>query len=153
TLPGMLSLRIDTEGRLEHFLFVPPVHEPARQTDAIDWSHLFAAARLDPAQMQSVSPEWSPLVQADTRAAWTGNYAGRPDLPIRLEAGALHGRPVFFDVIWPWTRPPRTRPTRGTDLGTGAYYVLLALALIGACFLARYNWRTGRGDPMGAAKL
>ena len=47
------------------------------------------------------------LLIKDARAAWTGSLCERPDVPMRIEAAAYRGKPVYFELIGPWTRPAR----------------------------------------------
>ncbi len=74
---------------------------------APDWSPLFAEARLDPTTLRAVAPRWVPPFYADARAAWEGPWPGRPDITVRVEAASHRGKPVSFEVVWPWTRPDR----------------------------------------------
>ena len=106
TVPGMLTVVMDMDGSLRRFAAVPPEREapPAESTEPPDWAPLFSAAHLDPAKFTAVAPEWSPQVVTDTRAAWTGFYRDRSDLPVRVEAAAYHNRAVYFQVLWPWVR-------------------------------------------------
>ena len=108
TLPGMRTVVMDLDGSLRRFAAVPPEHEAAPvEVKPPDWARLFAAANLDPAKFTSVAPEWSSSVMSDTRAAWTGLYKDRADLPVRIEAASFHNRPVYFQVLWPWTAAVR----------------------------------------------
>jgi hypothetical protein len=105
--------------------------------------------------MTPVAPEWSPPVATDTRAAWTGFYGDRPDLPVRVEAAAFHRRPVYFQVFWPWNtnRSTPAVPTGSQTLRSFANYALGAIVLIVALGIAYYNWRAGRGDIRGATRV
>ena len=96
----------------------------------MDWSPLFTQARLDAARFQPVPPRWTPPFYSDARAAWVGTDAARPDLPLRLEAAAYRGRPVFFQMVWEWTRPERMeaaslRPGQSTAGRVGLAIVLI----------------------------
>src|SRR4029078_6176359 len=79
-----------------------------------------------------------------------------PNIQIRAEAASYQGRPVFFQVVGPWTRTPRmtqepvTSTTRVIRVVAGAIIVLL---LAGAFTLARHNLRSGRGDRRGATRV
>jgi len=157
TVPGMLTVTMDLDGSLRRFIAVPPEHEapPDGATALEDWAPLFSAARLDPSKMTPVAPEWSPPVATDTRAAWTGFYGDRSDLPVRVEAAAFHRRPVHFQVFWPWktNRSTPAVPTGSQTLRSFANYALGAIVLIVALGIAYYNWRAGRGDIRGATRV
>jgi serine/threonine-protein kinase len=148
---------LDPSGRLEYFEAVPPQLDQSRGTaPAPDWAALFKAAGLDSAQFKPAEPEWTPPVWSDTRAAWTGVAPERPGVPLRVEAAAYRGKPVYFELIWPWTRPERMQEYQPTGQEKAANASLLALflaVLIGAVFLARRNLRLGRGDRRGAFRL
>jgi serine/threonine-protein kinase len=107
-VPGMAGVELDGQGRLLSLYVVPPEHDTAKPGPPPDWAKLFTAAGLDIAQFRPAHPEWNSLVDADQRVAWTGTYPGRPDLPLRVEAGAWRGKPVFFKMIAEtWAKPVR----------------------------------------------
>jgi len=156
TQSGMVNLRLDLAGRLLELQVLPPQMEdaPAPATP-VDWTPLLAAAGLDVAQLQPATPQWTSLANSDMRAAWTGQWpaSGRP---LRVEAGAWRGKPVFFQLIGPWTRPERMRPedaTPGKKLGEAVRLGLFLLVLAGAFLLARRQLQRGRGDRQGAERL
>jgi serine/threonine-protein kinase len=157
TLPGMISITLEMDGRLRRFSAVPPEREPpGTEAKPADWSALFAAAALDMSKFQAVAPEWTPPFASDARAAWTGPYGGRPDLPLRIEAASFHGKPVYFQPVFPWTRSTRLTPqaaTIGQTISSIAYFAGGAIVLIAAVWIAHYNWRAGRGDLRGAARI
>ena len=102
--PGMTLISLNPLGRLTQLVAVPPqVDKPEDITPLPNWAPLFAAAGLDLSQWKAVPPIWTPPVACDARAAWTGSLAERPDLPMRVEAAMYHGRPVYFQLIGPWT--------------------------------------------------
>jgi len=158
TVPGMLTVVMDMDGSLRRFAAVPPEREapPAKSAALPDWAPLFSAAHLDPAKFTPVAPEWSPSVVTDTRAAWTGFYRDRTDLPVRVEAASFHNRPVYFQVLWPWTPSNRFTPavpTGSQALRSAANYAIGAIVLIAALWIAHYNWKAGRGDLRGATRV
>jgi len=117
---------------------------------------LFKAAGLDIAEFKPADSEWVPPMGSDARAAWTGVAPGRPDVPLRVEAAAYRGKPVYFDLIWPWTQPWRMQEYQYTAQEKASQAIVLALVLavlVGAVFLARSNLRLGRGDRRGAFRL
>ncbi|MGA2150124.1 MAG: protein kinase, partial [Bryobacteraceae bacterium] len=153
---GMVQLSLDTSGRLRGFDAVPPQMEKPAAYPAPDWTPLFAAARFDLAQFKPDEPQWTPLAATDVRAAWTGRYPGNPNLPIRVEAAAFHGRPVHFEIVWPSTRPTRVAGnslTPGRQAANVANGLLSVLIMAVGVWLAHFNWRAGRGDMHGATRL
>ena len=77
---------------------------------------------------------WTPPVYSDARAAWTGSLAERPDIPMRIEAAAYRGKPVYFELIGPWTRAERMQPyqpTAGERASLVIFIVLLLSLLVG----------------------
>jgi len=87
-----------------------------------DWAPLFSAAGFDPSKWSPTQPAWTPPVYSDTRAAWTGSLAERPNIPMRIVAAAYQGKPVYFELIGPWTRPSRMQPYQYTA-GEYAFFV------------------------------
>lgn len=156
TVSGMMSLMLDTNGKLLYFQAMPPeVDESSAAGKPVDWNPLFAAAGLDPSQLQPATPKWNSLAASDARAAWTGKWPGS-ERPLRVEAAALHGKPVFFQLIGPWTRPARMRPfqeTRGQKTSEVTSIVLLFGMMVGASALARRQYKQGKGDRVGAFRL
>jgi hypothetical protein len=167
TRSGMVSLTLDRTGRLISLLAVPaqtvqtvtmqerPV--TSVQASAADWKPLFAEAGLAIAEFSPAPPQWTPQIFADDRAAWQGAYPDRRDVPIRIEAAAVLGKPVYFEIVAPWTRP--TNEDRGLGQTSGERVGLLMrtaiapVAIAIAVVLALRNLRLGRGDRRGALRL
>ena len=149
-IPGMLSMRLDTEGRLVSFSAVPPEEDPSKGPwPAPDWNFLFSAAGLDPARFTTATPERTPPVMADARAAWTGYFPEAPEIQVRIEAAAFHGKPVHFVELLPDVEPGR----EGRSSGDLVYLVLELIIILGSFPFARYNLRLGRGDTRAATRL
>jgi serine/threonine-protein kinase len=164
TRSGMRSLTLDRAGRLVSLLAVPVQIETSQEgagvstsTPAADWQSLFTEAGLPIAQFSTVKPRWIPPIFADARAAWEGAYPERPDVPIRIEAAANLGRPVYFEIVAPWTRPRNQDAEPGST--SGERVGLLMRTVVGpsitlvAVLLALRNLRLGRGDRRGAMRL
>jgi serine/threonine-protein kinase len=156
TLAGMVTLRLDARGRLSFLQALPPEREEApKEAPTPDWDALFAAAELDRARFQPADPEWTSLAASDVRLAWTGTWPDT-DMPLRVEAAGFHGKPVYFALIGPWTRPYRPQPdprTAGERAASVAGMVVVIITLLAAALLARRNYVSGRGDRAGALRL
>jgi eukaryotic-like serine/threonine-protein kinase len=163
TTPGMTSVHVTGTGDLWRFFAVPPQKDEAAGTAPagtapapVDWSPFFAEAGLAPSDLKPVEPEWSPPTYADARAAWLGHYADTPEWEVRVEAASYRGRPVAFQVIWPWNRPLLMRPFEEGTAGRIANRIIVSLiasAMFGGLVLARHNIRQGKGDRRGAFRL
>jgi serine/threonine-protein kinase len=155
--PGMVRASLDPQGRLIRFEAVPPGTEPAEPPQKIetDWSALFADAGLDPGAFTATSPQWTPPVYCDARAAWLGVYPDAPDTALRVEAGALAGTPVYFRLIGPWEEPPGSQDEMdaGDRIGVAMFLTLFFGVPIAAGLIAWRHLRAGRGDRKGATRL
>ena len=162
TRSGMRSVTLDRTGRLVSLLAVPAQVETsqgsgASAATAADWNPLFAEAGLSIARFTPAQPRWIPPIFADERAAWEGTYPDRPDVPIRIEAAAARGKPVYFEIAAPWTRPRNEGPVPGSTSGERIGLLIRTLVvpsiLVVAALLAFRNLRLGRGDRRGATRL
>jgi hypothetical protein len=143
--PGLTAVEVDARGRLASLLAAP-------QTDwkpkPVDWRPLLDAAGVDVASLRPAAPRSVPAAPFDARAAWTGAYA-KERTPVRLEAAAWKGTPVFFAVSARDERPPPP-PAFGNPVAerfmSGLELIVGAIAIV----LAVRNVRSRRGDRQGA---
>ena len=157
-ITGMVNVQLDVKGRLAALSAVPPqVDEKGTTAGApVDWSPLFAAAGLDFSKLRETTPVWTPLAPVDNRKAWEGVWPDAPDQPLRVEAASWRGKPVYFDMLGPWSRPFREQRFQPTRPEKVLRFVLLFCAvsmLAGGSMLARYNIRRDRGDMRGAVRI
>jgi len=153
---GMINVQLDPVGRLLYFQAIPPQKEEHPQTGKTpDWQPLFSAAGLNATNLQTATPVWNGLASADSRAAWDGTWPGTSH-SLHVEAAALHGQPVFFQLSGPWTTPSRmpapesSAPDRAGEI-FGTTFVLLLM--FGGIWLAHRNYSRGKGDRRGAWRL
>jgi hypothetical protein len=151
TGPGMVSVLMDQAGRLTSLTAAPAqIDEPSADARQPDWTALFAEAGLPIAEFSAARPTRVPPVYADMRAAWEGIYPDRGEIRIRVEAAAAWGRPTYFEIVAPWTRPQRLEPARFPTAADHARFVFGAtlglLVSAWAVLLVRRNLRLGRGD-------
>jgi serine/threonine-protein kinase len=156
TVAGMTKVILDVRGRLLEFQAVPPqVKEksPPRETD---WTPLFTEAGLDVRNYRQTESSWTAPVFADASASWEGAHVDHADIPVRIEAAAFQGKPVYFQIVAPWDTPARqeeTSPTAPVRVA-GVILILVFLSLVAAgVFLAYRNLRQGRSDTRGAFKI
>jgi len=154
---GMILVVLDMQGRLLHLESVTPQNDAALpQSVPPDWSPLFAAAGLQQAAYRTVQSEWTPLAWGDARAAWLGTVSGNPEIAERIEAAADHSRPIYFDVIYPWTKADRSVPFTQTvreKLSTAILLTLFVSLVIAGVFVMRRNLRLQRSDTRGALRV
>jgi serine/threonine-protein kinase len=151
----MTEVFVDTKGRLLRFEAAPAQLEKpdAVRSTPVDWDTLFAAAEIDRATFTETAPGRTPSTFADERRAWEGTLP-ETKIPVRIEAAAYRGRPVYFDIVGPWFGAAReaddaaSAPSGG---GRNAIYVTILLA--GAVVAARANLKSGRADTRGAFRL
>lgn len=180
--PRSTRLFFDPRGRLLAFQAFPDLqpatgHLPSRTGSSrtgssdggpqagepgVDWEILFAAAGLDPKEFKPATPRRRPHADADFHDAWEGTFPEH-DVPVRVEAASLAGRPISFEVLapWseknaPWNRPIRLQPVE-LEVDKRAFQQLLVLLffsiLLASLILARRNLQNGRGDRKGAFRF
>ena len=156
-ISGEVSVEMDVQGRLTTLQAVPPQRDNSPQPQqAIVWDALFDWAGLDMGRFKLATPEWLPLAGWDTRTAWIGTRAEDPSVELRVEAAAWRDKPVYFDVIGPWSRPfrqQRMQPSVEQRVQRALAVSIFLVTLIAAAFFVRANLRAGRVDRRGAFRL
>ncbi len=156
-VPGEIVVGLDLGGRLVSFLARPKrISNDATGEEGPDWSLPFALAELEMAGFEPVKPRYDALVSADERAAWVGSLPGVEQGEVRIEAAATNGRIVLFTILGEAEArrlAGEPKPSSGSDwlflVGDAMFVIILIFAVI----LARRNWRMGRADRRGAARL
>ena len=143
---------IDLQGNLLDFMRVDRQVETAESMPPApaDWSALLSLTGVDIRSLRTAPPLWTPDVPADARAAWVVTDA---PAPIRLEAAAWRGKPVWLRTIEPWEQAERDVASAGNPIGLGAFVGLTIVVFLGMGALARRNLRMGRGDMRGAVRV
>jgi serine/threonine-protein kinase len=149
---GMAYVMLDPKGNLLECQVVPRQQvDPERHGGAPDWKPLFKFAGFQHDQFTADAKrgQWEPPFPTDPPVAWKGKgvFAAWPDVEVRVEAAAYQGKPVYFRVIGPWTRPERDQV--GPGYSGELFGLELLLILVGAVLAVR-NVRLGRGDRKGA---
>ena len=120
------------------------------------WPSLFTAAGLDIANFKPAISQWAPLHAADSRFAWEGVYPEQTTIPIRIEAASYRDKPIYFEIVNPWTRPERQDPPGFSKTFQSLLTLMLTVfvvVLVGSVLLAIRHLRLGRGDRKGALRL
>jgi serine/threonine protein kinase len=147
--PGEVLVKLDAEGRLVSFRIVPPHPRSDGNATAPDWTVLFTEAGLNLAQWTPTDAQEDPPDYADSIAAWKNATPNKPGAPNRVEAAALRGKPVSFEMKGPWTSAGQT----GSSQSEVGPLLFLLIAIVGGLFFARRNLRLGRGDRRNATRL
>jgi serine/threonine-protein kinase len=163
---GMSRLQLDQHGRLKRLEIVTSSRMVEQDsTMPADWGRLFSLAELDPETFQQVKPLWSPPIPSDGRLAWEGFYPDADSLPVRIEAGTLNGRAVYFRLYDTYKRdrllksPLETDSAEGSEAGVvgSTQRVLWALLILGFVivpfFIGWRNIRSGRADLMTSLRV
>lgn len=159
--PGSIYVERAPDGSLDT-LYVRPTADAGSGGAAaapVDWSRLFAEARLDMSTFTPADPAATMAVPGARRLAWVREAADPVDA-LRVEASELGGRPVVFRVLssrttqefgaQPFVLGARTWSSRLTVYVTVA---ILAISYLGAAFFMRRNFLLGRGDRRGATRI
>lgn len=157
-LSGMVNIQLDGIGRLRSFDAVPlqGAETAAPESAPFDWTSLFTAAGLDPGRFREADPQWLPSGAFDARAAWTGSYPDTPHIPVRIEAAAWRGKPVYFQLVLPWTRPERTQryiQTTAQQVTMWGLVGIISILFVIATAMAWRSYQQGRGDMRGASRV
>lgn len=156
--PGMIRIRLGSSGELRDFEAIPLGESTAAPDDLprFDWEDLLGRAGLDRTNTVPSKSTWTPARYVDERRSWSGGYQGRENSDLRIEAGALGGRLVYFHIFQPWDRPARPDQDQRTLSGTLSSllrFLLLSALAVGSLVQTRRNLRLGRGDRQGAIRL
>ncbi len=157
TLAKMANVKLDTQGRLVEFTYVSEqTITKSNENNETDWNKVFKEAGLDETKFEQTQVVWNPPVFADQQRAWKGTLADFPEIPIRLEAASLKGKPVYFQVVNFWEKPLRENSENRNyflRLSEILLITILFIVIIGSIILARHNLKVGRGDVRGSLKL
>jgi serine/threonine-protein kinase len=153
-VPGDVFLSLDPHGRLRHIEVVVPADSYAQRSEQpFEWNRLFAMAGIDPNRFALVEPDWIPPVTFDTRVAWTGTLAHSPSVPMRVEAAAWRGQPVYFRLTID-EQHATLRVWYGPYAGVSWLFMFAPWIVgAGAMLVARRNHKAGRTDLRGATRL
>lgn len=161
TVSGMTTVYLDMAGHLHYFISVPPQRDEQtgstqKNENPFDWSRFFQDAGLEQSRFQVATPSWVPLSASDSRVAWNGVDPVHPEYAIHIEAASFHGRPVYFETIYPWDHPARQQESTEGASWRAVISISIAvfiLALVCSALLALRHLRLGRGDRRGAFRL
>jgi len=159
---GDISVVLDLTGKLNYLRVTPNrVERSEEEPPLTDWPTLFEAAGLNIDEFEPTQPELQPPGYADTRMAWSGVLMNRGEMPVRIEAASLRGKPVYFRKVVPydeslWSGDDTQANAVPQSLVVGFLSVMLlgfALVAGGAIFLVVRSLRLGRGDRRGALRI
>ena len=153
---GMIEARMNTLGELRRFDAVPPQVPAVPDPHPIDAALIAKATGIDVTKMEETEPKFAPLYAFDWQRAWKGKHP-RLDLDIQVEVAAWHGKLTHLQIVWPWSNVTRTASSLARTAGQTAaeltQFAVNILVFVVSSFLAFRNWRSGRGDTIGAIRL
>ncbi|MGO4514418.1 serine/threonine-protein kinase [Terriglobus sp. 2YAB30_2] len=151
--PGMVSIDVDSNGRLIRLVNMPAQEELNAQHDAksTDWNAAFAAAGLDPKLMHEVTPTITPPVAMHEQREWVGTYPGHPEIEVSFTASSWYGKFTYLRVMPPWNKPLSV--AKGLIAATWSQIFLYLAFFATAIPLVRRNLAMRRGDTRGAYTL
>jgi serine/threonine-protein kinase len=152
-LPGMVTTKWDMAGRLLYLRALPSDDGGSGTSPADVWRRLFAAAGLEPSRFQPVESGWIPAPGWDARGSWTGMSEQGKERPVRIEAAAWRGRPVYFDVVPAWRADWGSQPVPAAQRMGASQLAVFVLLFAVSAMLARRNVRLGRGDRRGSFRI
>jgi hypothetical protein len=149
TEPGMILVMLDAKGRMMKLEARPAMLDGGHAE--FQWPLLFTAAGLDSSRFTATAPRQLPPMPFDVQMAWTGTYGEGRAEPIRVEAAAWRGWPVYFTVA----RQEQEGQSAIQAQVPGALLIALVfvVTILSGVLVARYNLRSGRSDRAGAAKV
>jgi serine/threonine protein kinase len=155
--PGEIIVTLDAEGRFVSLRAFPLKGlSPTETAPVFDWPALFTVAGFDYDQWKPDGGKSHSFSYADTMTAWRSSLSDQPELPNRIEAASFHGKPVSFEIIYPWTSTTQTgaaEENKAESIRTIANTLFLVTIILGGILFARRNLRRGRGDRRNAKRL
>lgn len=149
--PGMAEVVLDGEGRLRGFTGNP--YQSAQPAQASKIEAVFRAAELDFGTFEEVAPQTVPASASDNFRAWRGKHPAMPNTAVTVEVASWKGQITGAKFLWPWTKEPGLNSSNSSSIRDSVSYSLEVGAFLFACFLARRNWKAGRGDRRGALRI
>lgn len=151
-LAGMSGVHLDPRGALLRLYAIPARESDGPSTPStVDWARWFDKETVGfdlLKDLRSAEPRWSPPCACDRQSAWIGTLPDRPDWPVRVEAAAYHGRPVYFEIMHDAKAAEWADPAPAGFVLANGLAILLALIVLTA-----RNLRRGRGDVRGAIRI
>jgi Protein kinase domain len=154
TVPGMVGVSLDPTGRLIGLEAqtvgpdpAPFVSGASDKASSVDWPPLLKAAEMDTGHFRETPSTQVPPVYTDQRAAWSGYFDDAREEKLHVEAGAFHGKIVYFSIATGWK----------DDSSEGLSVIIQTLVniflVIAGGILAYHNYRSGRSDRSGATRI
>jgi serine/threonine-protein kinase len=147
-LRNSAAVVLDSTGRLLELLVMPDSASPSRASQDVDWTTLQKWARIDQLRRTVVQTEKTPPVHCDTVAAWRVKSPTGSDEDFTAQAGALGGRPIYFELVGVSESfgPP-------TEAGWTGWAIVFGSIFLVSIFLAWRHVREGRADRKNAFRV
>ena len=156
-VPGMVSVDLDSQGRLLRFEAVPGTPATIDNSAASsELKSLLAGAGLDTGPLRATPPDTLPPGPFDHREEWTGTLDQQAAVPIRVVSASYLGKPVFVELQGPWHDIAGTLNSQAwlnQRFSPVAWFGIMLVLLIFGLYLARRNIRMKRSDAPGAFRI
>ena len=140
--PGMVTLRLDSNGRLAELLAcVDPTESQHTDSQDLNWEAWLAVCDIDLAYFEPTEPDTSPPVVTSHVRAWKSD-----DNVSEIVAGASHGRLSYLARLDSSSSPAIASRSVAKPKNTLA----VAIIFIAVCVLAKRNLAQGRADYRSA---
>ncbi len=161
--PGDALVYVDGGARLQSLKIVPRDQDLSEKSSRgpPDWAPLLARTGFPEDAMVEAAPRLVPPVYVDRRVAWRVPASDDGRAPARIEAASLNGRPVYLEVLRPWSERWDQQPSSGDPLSFEGPRLIVAIVAVGIALLAALwigliaarSFRTGEGDRTGARRF
>jgi serine/threonine-protein kinase len=147
-VPGSAMVVLDHHAALVEYRGLP-----SGRAATPGWLPLLEATGIDMSTLAAATPQQTPPVASDARAAWTAAYRGQQER-VRIEAASLNGRPAWLRVDGPWVAAESASPpeTIGAAVSTVQLVVMIVITIIAIVATVR-SLRRGRSDRTGALRF
>jgi protein kinase-like protein len=153
-LPPVATIRLDGRGNLLLLQITEGSQDNPKATQATDWAKLFSLAGLSMPDFHNAETRSLPTVFADDVHHWQGPLPVDANQTLHVTAAARQGRPVYFNLQYPWQWEMAGESSRSQV----SHFVAIRRAgwLVAIVLAAAFAWRNakqGQADWQNARRV